>query len=53
MDVTFSSFALKVGKGSQAIFDMVKYGWKKANNLTVIGSQFVAEMEHAMHVKKG
>ena len=48
----FSSFALKVGRGSQVI-DIIKHGWLKSLRVLSYALRFIFFMVHKLHISKG
>ena len=51
--IKFSSFALKAGRGSQALVDIIKHGWLKSIRVLSHIQKFCANMIHTLHISKG
>ena len=51
--VKFSCFSLKVGKGSQALVNVIKVGWLKSLRILTIVLKFIAYRIHSVHQAKG
>ena len=51
--VKISSFALKVGRGSQMLIDIIKHGWSKSLKILTRVHQFAYKAMHQSHIKKG